>query len=591
MERSRTVNDRRRAFPCLPIFSHVARGLLAGACLLTPILSGRAQTATAPAFDLAGPTLRISVTRGTDTLPIAQVPGLAEGDKVTAALDIPPDQGVHFLMVSAFLRGATNPPPKKWITTAETWKSKESENRLTLTIPKGARQLVLFVVPETKGAGGTVADAVRNRPGEFVRATQELNQASLDRSRLNAFMAEIRAQGDAHPEQLRTVAPRLARSLSMKLNEDCLSRVVELQASCLLGNASALVLGDMHSSSVAETLAGAPTDLALQISTTKELGFGYYSPYIGVVRDIARIFGAFGNPNLDYLPALGVLQDDSQSMILNRAPSFGKPKSVLVAALPAIDADRPPILRRAVDTPLCATQPDLVLPVDGAPLIYSTAYSRKMLFTLHPPGGESIDLPVAARADSGGYVFTSDRPAALQGSVTGRLHGYWGFRAFDGPEFTLQFPGTDTPALPDGAAPLIVGTDQSVEIDGVVPACIDRITIDQPAPARQRKGKARQKVLEWKTEEDDSITLALPLKDAKAGPLVLDIRYFGVDNPVKVPLTVVDAAAVAPVTGPVPQGGTPGTVQPQIPGPVPAPAVSPATAVVPPTLPAPPPAH
>src|SRR3546814_17310371 len=93
--------------------------------------------------------------------------------------------------------------------------------------------MTLFLVPDTGGAEGTIEDAVRGKPGEFVRATQELNQASLDRSRLDAFMAAIRAQENSHPEYLRTVAPALARSLPMKPNDACLSQVVGPQANCL----------------------------------------------------------------------------------------------------------------------------------------------------------------------------------------------------------------------------------------------------------------------------------------------------------------------------------------------------------------------
>src|SRR3546814_1504498 len=69
----------------------------------------------------------------------------------------------------------------------------------------------------------------------------------------------------------------------------------------------------MHSSSIAETLAGAPTDLALQLSTTREAGYGYYTPYIGVVRDVARIFGAFNNPQFRYLPTLSLRRGNKVS--------------------------------------------------------------------------------------------------------------------------------------------------------------------------------------------------------------------------------------------------------------------------------------
>src|SRR3546814_436009 len=145
----------------------------------------------------------------------------------------------------------SNPPPKDWIKSAESWKKKAKDNSLSLTVPKGARQMTLFLVPDTGGAEGTIEDAVRGKPGEFVRATQELNQASLDRSRLDAFMAAIRAQENSHPEYLRSVAPALARSLSMQLNDECLSKVVELQANCLLETREQMVLAEVQSRRIA----------------------------------------------------------------------------------------------------------------------------------------------------------------------------------------------------------------------------------------------------------------------------------------------------------------------------------------------------
>src|SRR3546814_1799562 len=99
---------------------------------------------------------------------------------------------------SAFLRGATNPPPEDWIRTVETWKRKDKDKTLWLQVPEGAKQLVLFFVPETGGASDAISDTVRGRPGEFVRAIQALNQASLDRSRLDAFMGAIQAQANTH---------------------------------------------------------------------------------------------------------------------------------------------------------------------------------------------------------------------------------------------------------------------------------------------------------------------------------------------------------------------------------------------------------
>nr|WP_242126496.1 hypothetical protein [Sphingobium sp. Sx8-8] len=484
-----------------------------------------AQAADPAPFELGGPGLKIMVTRGQETLPIAQVPSLAEGDKLAVRADLPEDQGAKYLLMSTFLRGATNPPPKDWIKAAESWKKKARDNSLALTVPKGARQMTLFMVPETGGAAGTITDAVRGKPGEFIRATQELNQASLDRSRLDAFMAAIRAQENTHPEFLRSVAPALARSLSMKLNEECLSKVVELQASCLLENRETLVLADVHSSSIAETLTGAPTDLALQLSSTREAGYGFYSPYIGVVRDLAKIFGAFSNPEFDYLPTLTIRRDDSASLLLNKAPSFKKPKSVLVIGMPAIEADSPPRLRSAADGPICAARPGIVLPVEGAPLIYSTAYARNMKLALTAASGETVELPVDARADRGGYVVRSGDPlpAAFKGTVKGHLYGHWGFDRFEGPDFTLQLPGDAAWKVAGDEPALVAGRDNILTLTGEAPACVEGVTL------RQGDGPAQS--LGWKVQGTDTLALTLPLGERRPGDIRVEIKYQGIPTP------------------------------------------------------------
>ncbi|MEC3947989.1 hypothetical protein [Sphingobium sp. HWE2-09] len=503
----------------------VATGALMCA-ILTPSPLGAAEPAP---FELAGPALDILVMRGDQSLPIAQVPSLSEGDRLSIEADLPTDQGARFILVSAFLRGATNPPPKDWVQFAETWKKKDKDKALVLTVPKGARQMVLFLVPDTGGAEGVLSDAVRGKPGEFVRATQDLNQASLDRTRLDAFMAAIKAQENSHPEFLRSVAPTLARSLSMKLNEDCLSKVVEMQAACLLDNRETLVLADVHSSSIAETLTGAPTDLALQLSATREAGYGYYSAYIGVVRDIAKIFGAFNSPQFNYLPTLSVRKADGISLLLNAAPSFQKPKSVMVVAMPAIEADSPPRLRRSGDAPVCAVRAGTVLPVEGAPLIFSTNYARDVMLTLKAASGETIELPVEARADRGGYVLTgSGLPPTFKGAVEGHLYGRWGFDRFEGPDFTLQLPDANGWTIAGEGQGLVVGRDNGLTLKGAAPACVESVTL--------RQGDAPPLPVKWTVQGRDALALTVPLADRKPGALSIEVKYQGVPQPSAIPL-------------------------------------------------------
>lgn len=498
---------------------------VAATCLAVVPLSFSTVRAADPApFDLPGPVLKVRVTRDGVTLPVGQVPNLAPGDVLDISADLPSDQSQNYLLVSAFLHGATNPPPKDWIDSAKTWKKKDKDRSLHLTVPQGARQIVLFMVPETGGDFGTIADAVRGKPGEFVRVTQDLNQASLDRSRLNAFMAGIQAQENTHPEYLRTVAPTLSTSLAIKLNADCLDKVVELQAACLIENRDRLVLADVHSSSLTDTLTGAPADLAFQISATREAGLGYYSAYIGVVRDVARIFGAFNNPEFQYLPALGVPEGESIALILNTAPSFAKPKSVLVAALPAIEAGTPPPLRAKGNAPICVSRSDFVIPMEGAPLIYSTGYARDMMLKVKDRSGKAVSVPLTARADKGGYVLSKAlRPADFDRSIAGAIAGNWGFGSFNGPGVTLQFSGETAWQAAGDAQGLIVGRDNLLSIDGAAAACVESIVVQQASAPDQSAT--------WSVTDADSIAVTLPLAKASPGKLTLKIKQYGIKEP------------------------------------------------------------
>ena len=118
-------------------------------------------------------------------LPIAQVPNLQGGDRIWVHPNLPDEQSVRYVLVAAFLRGAINPPPESRFTKAETWNKQVREEGVVLTVPNDAQQLLLFLAPETSGDFGTLRSAVLGKPGAFVRASQDLNRASLSRSRLD----------------------------------------------------------------------------------------------------------------------------------------------------------------------------------------------------------------------------------------------------------------------------------------------------------------------------------------------------------------------------------------------------------------------
>jgi len=501
--------------------------------LVAALWAAAAAAAAAP-FDLAGPGLTVTVTHAGVTLPIAQTPNLTAGDSLSIKADLPPGQSVRYLLVATFLRGATNPPPMSWFSESETWTSK-GQNGLQITVPKGAEQLLIFFAPETGGDFKTLTSAVRGRPGAFVRASQDLNQASLDRARLDAFLTALRRIDQQDPDQLKTVSPLLARSLTIKLNNDCLQKMAELQAACLMQGPDSLVLDDGHGTSLVQTLTtGDPASLTQQLSGTPQAGSGYYSPYIGAAIDIARIMDSFHTAQYQYIPALAVAKGDQLSLVLNTAPSFHTPMSVLVAALPAIAApEAPPLEPVDPKAAYCAEKPGLVLPVEGAPLVFSTDYARNLVLRLKREDGASVDLPATADAQAGGLRVDNAHldPARLTGAIDASLHGDWGFEPFEGPKFLVQASQPTTWRLAaDDRQSLIIGRDDTVRLNAPQAACVEAISLRQPS------GQTEPVV--WKLTAPDEVQVTLPLKDAQAGGVTLLIKQFGLADPDAAPLEV-----------------------------------------------------
>ena len=168
------------------------------ACLCAALIAGASLAlADNNSFDLLGPCIEMKVTRQGTTLPISQVANLQAGDRLWLHPDFPESQSAHYLLIVAFLRGATNPPPEDWFFKAATWNKQIREEGIVVTVPPGAQQALLFLAPETGGDFSSLRTAVRGRPGIFVRASQDLNEASLDRSRLEQYLGAIKAISDA----------------------------------------------------------------------------------------------------------------------------------------------------------------------------------------------------------------------------------------------------------------------------------------------------------------------------------------------------------------------------------------------------------
>jgi hypothetical protein len=492
------------------------------------------------AFDLAGPTLEVEVTRGATTLPVSRVPNLVSGDHVWMKADLPPAQSAHYLLVAVFLRGSTNPPPKTWFSRCETWAGKCSLEGMTLTVPKDARQLLVFLAPETGGDFNTLMDAVRGRPGAFVRTSQDLNQATLDRSRLEAYLAAVRRLEDANPTRLKEAAPLLARSLAIKVDEKCLAKIPVLQGPCLLEGRESLILNDGHSASIAQALTSGPAStLAMEASSTPQLKSGYYSPFIASIFDIARILDSFHTAQFQYIPALASANGRQLELMLNTPPSFHDPKSVLVVALPAVEATRLPPLHPVDPKEIhCLQTESLVLPAEGAPLMFSTAYSYNMALRVLAKDGTAIDLPARADAGRGGFAVDTSSLRAVNGGDTtsASLHGNWGFDKYDGPSFHLVTARQQNWKLAAGDdAALVVGRQDTVHLLAGSVGCVDQIAL--------KDSVGKEMKVEWKSVKPDEIEARLPLQEVPPGEVTLLIRQYGDNEPQRLLLRAFAEAA------------------------------------------------
>jgi hypothetical protein len=502
--------------------------------LLILYIAGVTAYADPAPFDLAGPDITARVTRSGKTLPLSKVPSLASGDRLWIKAELPASQSAQYLLVVAFLHGATNPPPQEWFFKCNTWGKKGcAKDGLTLTIPEDARQVLVFLAPVTGGDFNTLVDAVRGRPGAFVRTSQDLNQATLDRSRLENYLSAIRSLNAAAPQRIKTTVPILARSLAISVEEKCFDKIPELQLPCLTQGRESLILNDGHSASIVEALTtGAARDLAMEASFTPELSYGHYSPYVASILDIGRIFSSFRTARYQYIPALAAHRAEHVSLMLNTPPSFHNPKSVLVAALPAIEQTQPPPLHPVnAEALYCARKTSLVLPVEGAPLIFSTQYAYDTQLRLRDDAGRTIDLPARADAQQGGYVVDTSELASvtLGDRIQAQLHGEWGFEPYEGPTFDLVNARPQTwRRVDDDNDSLIVGRAGVAHLKAASVACVEEVFFKGSDGTEQRA--------QWSANAPDRIEVRLPLQDAQPGPISLTVRQYGLEQAETVPL-------------------------------------------------------
>jgi hypothetical protein len=525
-------------------------------CVCIPSIAADAR------FDLIGPKIDVRVTRNGQTLPIAAVPNLQPGDKLWIHPDLPASQSVKYLLICAFLRGNTNPPPVTWFHRIETWDPEVREEGAFIVVPPDAQQALLFLAPETGGDFKTLRSAVRGRPGAFVRASQDLIEAGFEEARIEKYIASIRRVPPTDTAELQKHSDLLSLTLALKPNEVCFKQPVDMQFTCLTQTGTQVVLDDGHGKTVADALNGTTADLIAQASYSPAAGGGLYSAYVGAIVDVVRLMSSMHTAQYQYIPAISSPQGDAMNLRLNTPPSFHNPKSVLVIALPSVQPSVAPPLRPAhADEVTCLIKPSVVLPIDGAPLVFSTDFAHDLVLHLNtPPGAPSEpDIPLAPDAYYGGLVLqksvthriplvdapdTNSQSASPANAVnqklkaqkpepepvliTGVISGRWGFDAFTGPTVKLQqLPGSNWTILPgspeDSTNGIIAGHETTLFLNSTGSACVHTITAHPDEDTQLTIPFKRQP----KPDQPNLLALTLPLQhDLTPGDLHLAIQQY-----------------------------------------------------------------
>ena len=504
-----------------------ARASLCAAFCLALCFSVATASADNAPFDLKGPDIDVHVTRSGKSLPIAQVPSLQAGDRIRIHPNLPDTQSVHYLLVVAFMRGVTNPPPPTWFFKAETWKPPFRDEGIEVTVPAEAQQAAIFLAPETSGDIKTLRNAVRGRPGSFVRVLQDLNLASLERSRIDTYLAAMHQVSPTDEAAIKETSTTLARSLSLKINQDCFLRPTAEQAQCLTTNTDNMAVDTgQNASVVAQLTTGATSDLATQLAYTPNAGAGYYSAYVGAIFDVARILDSLHTAQYQYIPALSSTEGDTMHNKLNVPPSFHNPKSVIIISLPPIEKTQLPMLSPVnLKQAACLQKPQTVLGIVGDPALYSTQYGHDFVLHFKDKKGKPLDLPATPDATLGGLKVDGSKVDTTRFglSATGSLKGMWGFEPYEGPSFTFDISHASTWKTPPAdQTALVVGRTDTLHLEDDEAACVSEVDVKIPGGATNKA--------EFKVSKPTEIEVQVPLKDAKPGSLSVLVKEYGLST-------------------------------------------------------------
>lgn len=489
----------------------------------------KGQASASTNFNVPGPLLQVTVRRGEVTLPIYEVPSLQPGDVISVTSSFKEKEPVHWMLVSGFLRGATEPPPEKWFNEVDLWKHHNWDHTQQITVPAGAKQGLLFLAPDSGGGFSTLKNTVRRQPNLFLRVSQDMTKATAEQGRLNSFLQGMRSANPTGTPQTpgqRSIA--LANSLSISVNGQCFDTNHQ-QTPCLVQNTDQLLANSNQRESAVQHLTSMPSASLIGGVVSSQLGAAFF-PYVGAAIDVIHLLGGARTADYQYLPALAEKHGDRIQLRLNHDPTFKSPKSVLVYVLPQVETTTPPNI--VIDTenhPACISSAASVLPAEAPPALYSTQYGHDWVLALKDADGRTQNgIHIKPDPSVGGFVVPAGavnnglfgHDTVLQGSITGQ----WGFKAVALPGFTLEHSRSGAWQLnPKQQQSLIAGTKVVLNLNSRVAACIDQVQLND--------GKGHHLAAKVTHTSADTVTAELDLGEAAVSDGTLQVQQAGLKQP------------------------------------------------------------
>src|SRR5947209_13395227 len=121
--------------------------------------------------------------------------------------------------------------------------------------------------------------------------------------------------------------------------------------------------------------------------------------------------------------------------------------------------------------------------------------------------GSTVELPALADAARGGFVIDPHvvQVSQLAARSNGKLHGFWGYQAFAGPDFDLQSAHSAkwSVAAADQSA-LIIGREDTLQVQSDSATCVEDVIL--------RNQQCRQIPEDWKSPQPSQQDIKLRLQ-------------------------------------------------------------------------------